>query len=191
MKRLLYLLVLLVSMPPLSQAEETLQPTFDGRPWKMGYQAHDESQNITEYVLEGETVDNWTELVTVHQFKNLQNKTTLKELMERMQSDLYRACPATRWEILNETPEDIVYTWQLKNCPDDEDQYEVARLILGKSAIYLIRYTHKASKIDRERYTVWLNLLADVKLSTPNDLAPVDYSKESALKSTKAQSEKP
>ncbi|MBI1871217.1 MAG: hypothetical protein HYS07_08510 [Chlamydiae bacterium] len=169
--------------------DEVLEPIFDGRIWKMAHEDHDESQSIREYILEGETIDHWTEIVTVHQFKDLQNKTSLKALMEKMQRDLFHSCPSTQWEILNETLEDLIYTWQLKDCPAQEDQYELARLIIGKEAIYLIRYTHKASKIDLERYTIWLDLLADVKLSTYNDLSPIDFAEQFSLKSTNAKSQ--
>ena len=44
---------------------ERLDLQFDGRAWSIGYAASNETQGAaTEYVLPGETVHAWTELVT-------------------------------------------------------------------------------------------------------------------------------
>lgn len=163
-------------------AEETAHLIFDGRAWKIGYEAHNDSQAITEYVIEGETVENWTELVTRHRFLGLQNKVTLKSFMETMQKDLYRTCPSMRWEIINESPEDLIYTWQIQDCPGQDNQYEIARLILGKEAVHLVRYTHKSPVLDPERYEVWMALLKNAALRTGTELDTVDFSEDSSLK---------
>jgi hypothetical protein len=39
-------------------------PSFDGRGWTVGHQQRNGSQSLTEYVLPGQTVENWRELVT-------------------------------------------------------------------------------------------------------------------------------
>ena len=39
-------------------------PAFDGRGWVVGHQQRNANESLTEYVLPGQTVDNWRELVT-------------------------------------------------------------------------------------------------------------------------------
>ncbi|MDP2905858.1 MAG: hypothetical protein Q8O22_06125, partial [Candidatus Omnitrophota bacterium] len=52
--------------------EEKLQPFFDKRKWIIGDQQENKTTLVREYVLEGETVTNWSELVTVQIHKDMQ-----------------------------------------------------------------------------------------------------------------------
>jgi hypothetical protein len=182
LKALRFLFFALFILNPYSVLpDETMDLIFDGRAWKNGYEAHNSAQAITEYVLEGETVENWTELVTAHRFLGLQSQVTLKSFMEIMQKDLYRTCPSTRWEIISESPEDLIYSWQLMNCAGQDNQYEIARLILGRTAVHLIRYTHKAPMLDSRRYEIWLALLKNAELKTVSGFEKTDFSEEISL----------
>jgi hypothetical protein len=176
----LFLFLFILNLP-FAPADETVDLIFDGRAWKNGYEAHNASQAITEYVLEGETVENWTELVTAHHFMGLQSQVTLKSFMEIMQKDLYRSCPSVRWEVINESPEDLIYFWQLTDCAGQDNQYEIARLILGKTAIHLVRYTHKSPVLDSRRYEIWLALLKNAELKTVSALEKADFSEDISL----------
>jgi len=178
---------LLTLTPNLVLPGETVDLLFDGRKWKNGYEARNESQAITEYVLEGETVENWTELVTAHQFLGLQNQVTLKAFMEIMQKDLYKTCPSARWEIISESPEELIYAWQLTHCEGQDNQYEIARLIRGKTAVHLIRYTHKSPVLDAQRYEIWLTLLKNAELKTISGFETADFSQEISLTGTPVQ----
>jgi hypothetical protein len=57
--------LLLVSAGVTMSAEA---PKFDGRGWVVGHQQRNGTRSITEYVLPGQTVENWKELVTSEVF---------------------------------------------------------------------------------------------------------------------------
>ncbi|MEE9157864.1 MAG: hypothetical protein V3U60_05705, partial [Gammaproteobacteria bacterium] len=47
---------------------ETVDPPFDDRDWEIGHTAVQGDQMVLEYILSGETVENWSELITVQTF---------------------------------------------------------------------------------------------------------------------------
>lgn len=58
---------------------EDLNPVFDKRQWVLGWSKNNKTSKdiFEEYVLRGETVDNWSELVTIQFFNGLNTKVNL------------------------------------------------------------------------------------------------------------------
>lgn len=148
---------------PLCLAEQVAL-NFDGRKWEIGHSAESKDQGIREYVLKGETVDNWTELVTVQAFFGLQDKATPEEYMEGMMAELKKNCPGAIWDIVRKGDDDIVFIWQVKDSPGQEDQYEVDRIISGKNAMYILHYATKKLPVAPEKRDKWIKLLDSAKL---------------------------
>jgi len=150
----------------LSQAcfAEKLQLKFDERKWELGYNTKDETQGIREYVLKGETVNNWGELVTAQAFFGLQAKANAGEFAGNMVMDLKKACPDLVWKALKDSPNDVLMEWEVKNCPGQTDQYEIDRIISGENAIYCIHYATKRVPISPEMRDKWIKIMSQVAL---------------------------
>jgi hypothetical protein len=158
-------LCLFMMMTYSASASQILNPAFDDQKWKVGNQAADGSETIIEYVLEGETVENWTELVTVHRFIGLQKQMTLEQYVDSVRSELLKTCPALNWYVIGQGEEDLMYAWRIQNCAGQPDQYEITRITWDDEAVHVIRYTHLSGELDLNRFATWIYLLKNAVLA--------------------------
>ena len=140
---------------------------FDGREWGLGYSDENEFEGIQEYVLLGETVNHWTELVTIQAFFGLQEKTTPAKYMDGMMEQLKKICPNIMVRTVRQGENDVMLEWEVKDCPGQENQYEIDRIISGKKAIWYLHYATKKLPILPERRDKWMILLNAATLESP------------------------
>lgn len=158
------LLVCAILILPQACFAEKLQLKFDERKWELGYNAQDENQGLREYVLRGETVKNWGELVTAQAFFGLQAKANAEGYASNMIMELKKICPDLMWKALKESPDDILMEWEVKNCQGQADQYEIDRIISGENAVYVIHYATKRVPISPEMREKWIKIMSQVAL---------------------------
>ncbi len=91
---------------------ETVQPIFDDRVWKLGYTATQGDQTLWEYVLSGETVENWSELITVQSFTGSQGSTAPAEAMRRVRDATLHQCPDAMWNAIRESETEVLFEWR-------------------------------------------------------------------------------
>jgi len=135
---------------------------FDDRNWKIGYKAAQNGISIREYVLDGESVETWTELVTQQFFLGLQRKFTLEDFMEGMKSNLGQKAEGLKWSVVNKSDRTITYEWQIEDDRRNHHEYEAGHLILGDRGIHLIRYSIRNvvdAAVRRHRWTDRLNTI--------------------------------
>jgi hypothetical protein len=135
---------------------------FDNRIWTEGHRANRTGGFIVEFVHQGETVENWTELVTWEFFQTLKTDT-LEGTMDRMKLYFSEKHPNITWNVISKSDTDLIYEWKLQNDPTNEDQHEIARMMRGENGIHLIRYTIKTPNIPSQKREEWLNLLREIK----------------------------
>lgn len=137
--------------------------------WVKGYtQVVPNEYAIDEWVRAGETIDNWSELVTM---QNLRRSVVLpgtpQKMMEGLRTAMLKRCPGTRWEVVEEDANSILYEWSFAACPGQTyDQYELARIIYGKFNIWRLAYTTKAAGLDPAARSTWLARLREVRVTT-------------------------
>ena len=136
----------------LSDLEKPLL-VFDERKWKLGYQDAKQNQVIAEFVLENETVENWTELVTAQLFIGLRSEP--RYFAEYVKKKTKDTCPSTVWKTISEQPEDILYEWSVSGCKDIPDQSEIARTHLGRDGLHVIHYAIKLGEMPEDKRQVW------------------------------------
>jgi tetratricopeptide (TPR) repeat protein len=132
-----------------------LQPHFDNRKWVLGYQGSIDTASLMEYVIEGETVENWSELVTVAS----QKQTTPEEFMKTTKERIARLCPTIEWKVLSKSDKEIMYECMITNCPGQDNQHEIARIISGENGIHRMHYVTKKVPITSEKREEWIGLL--------------------------------
>src|SRR5262245_36467847 len=71
--------------------------------WQVGHTAQDEQQQLTEYVLPGETVEKWSALVTRHFIFDPQSKFQIKRLLKLMRSGFGPDCINFTWTVVRQT----------------------------------------------------------------------------------------
>jgi hypothetical protein len=135
-------------------------PGFDGRGWTVGHRQSNETQTLTEYVLPGQNVDNWRELVTSQVFSQ---PIPVAPFMQVLRAKLSDNCPSLVWNVIRQDEKTVIYEWRDSGCGGSEPQYEVGRVTLEGGRLYRLAYASKSkSPLAAEKRNAWLDILARV-----------------------------
>lgn len=140
------------------------QPQFDGRNWKLGWSQNVGEGVFEEYVLDGETVQNWSELVTIQFFPGMQLDTNPDIFEGVHRSDLTRTCPDIQWKSVYQTPDERMWQWSIQGCPGQPDQSEIARLVRTKNGFHIFHYATKKSPMPEDTNKVWAEKLKAIPI---------------------------
>ncbi len=165
MRALQFLILLLVPFFNCYAAEKAT-PVFDNREWKLG--ASDTSRPggvFDEYVLSTETIDNWSELVTIQFFPGLNESTNLDVFEGASKEGLTRICPNIKWNSLYNAQSERMWSWTSTGCQGQPDQSEMVRAVKTKTGIHLFHYATKRSPIPAEIEKIWIECLKKITIS--------------------------
>jgi hypothetical protein len=129
---------------------------FDSRAWSLSFEASTASRTIREYVLTGQTIENWTELVT-SLFDA--SASTPKEALARFRDDLARDCPSLRISIIEESAESILLEWQHEGCQGFPAQHEIRRITSGRGGVLTLSFAEKTKQLTSEKRTTWISII--------------------------------
>ena len=137
-------------------ASERWRFSFDSRQWQVGHQHADRDQAIREYVLSGQTVQNWSELVTSHYFaRNVAPRT----IFEWFQSDISRGCPSVRISVIDESADTILFEWQHDGCRGFSAQHEIRRVSKGRTGVLALSFAEKTRQLAPDKRNTWLTII--------------------------------
>ncbi len=138
----------------------------DGRNWKLGYNAKNDQMSLSEYVLEGENLENWTELVSV--MAVWPSEITLQQYFDSFVESLNKLLPDSKIQtrIIERGPNTFLAEWWLDDKSTNA-QHEWIQLFRDQSTIYSLRYTTKKLENLEAKRTVWESILKDAKLKSP------------------------
>src|SRR5258708_33491447 len=95
---------------------EQVSVFFDERTWHLGSMDLPGGQQPKEYVLPGETVDHWTELVTAQSIPGYQERTTADGTALDVKQKILKRCPNATFTVLREGKTDFTVAWQTTVC---------------------------------------------------------------------------
>jgi hypothetical protein len=150
--------LLLMSVGPTVSAEV---PRFDGRAWTVGHEQQNGVQSIIEYVLPGQTVENYRELVTSQVFFQ---PVPVARLVENFHSSLAQGCPSLVWNVIRQDEKTAIYEWRDSGCGGFEPTSELARVTIEKDGLYRLAYTVKGP-LQADRRQDWLTILGQAPLA--------------------------
>jgi len=165
-------------------------PLGDG--WKVARSQEERNvRRMTEFVRQGETLDNWTELITWQSYKK--ERTFPSETLLNMQRENIRAmCPGVVWNVIKQQERFLLYEWRIANCKPsraelqrflkqaeekrmefkgDEttlpaDQHVIALVIEGEWTVWHISYTAKVRELSKEKRAEWIQRFSDTRVET-------------------------
>jgi hypothetical protein len=115
--------------------------------YKVGYQNSAGKQLISEMVPAGETVENWTEMLTVQIFLGMRDVTPA-QYRERMQGLWAKACAGSEFAKVKEGVENgyVTLTWMQK-CPLNREtgkpELTWMKAMQGRDSFYLVQKAFK------------------------------------------------
>src|SRR5262245_13572773 len=124
----------------LAAAASAQAPKFDGRGWVIGNQQKNAQQSLTEYVLPGQTVDNWRELVTSTVFRQ---PVPMAAFVDKIHALMGKGCPSLVWNVISQDDTTAVYEFWDEGCGGFEPTHELDRVRIEKSGMYRLAYAVK------------------------------------------------
>ena len=156
----LIFLLLGVGCATTQHREEALQWSFKNGHWEHGYTQEVKGKyRIVEFVPKGESVEDWSELITIQTFTK---KSGSPEAFLNQQKTLReKKCPGvTIWNVIAKDERSILYEWKAKPCAGWPDQHEITRILYGKWNLWRIAYTAKVQEISTEKRNIWIQTLS-------------------------------
>ena len=155
---------LFVSSPLLAQENLAFKPPSS---WELGGPPQQTKDRLLmEFVKKGDTLTNWTELLTVDQVKrDKKSPQTYHAALEGLKSTWEQRCPRlTEWQILDEADGLFVYEWRTTGpCGGHPPQTELVRLMFGKKTGYRVGYNIRG-ELTAEMRATWLEWLRNLRL---------------------------
>lgn len=144
---LLMLLALVIATPAAAVENETLLVPLP-KGFKIGFTDKTDRQMMTEMVPEAESVDNWSEIVTVQIFYNLRDVPPA-EYRARLEKLAVEACPGVRFTKVKDGTENLypMVAWS-QICPSNpktgKPEYTWFKAVQGRDSFYLVQKAFKA-----------------------------------------------
>lgn len=136
----------------------------DGRKWKVAYQSKpEEPQSVTQMILDSQTPESATELVTVQTIPgiNLEPAQFFSLLIKQIQQSLPKSKVESK--IINSTPDSLLAEWWMNDAPSNS-QHEWMRIIKKDDTISILRYTTKNMDGVEQSRSIWEKILSDAHL---------------------------
>ncbi|KAF3361915.1 hypothetical protein PHSC3_001472 [Chlamydiales bacterium STE3] len=164
MKQVLFSLVLaLCALGNPLQAEDTNGVVFslksDDKMWKMGSEFHTDSQQITQYIPETQTINNWKELFTIQTMENARlDPMNVFQLLLKELSNIGSGEDIVGHRILSNDDKGLLAEWWIDH-QSPNDQHEWIRIFNAGSSTAILRYTTRnTDKLDKAA-KIWIPIL--------------------------------
>ena len=126
----------------------------DERDWKKGRSDSNAARLLVEYVLPGENVQNWSELISLQVFRNVPLNMTPKKLATGTAELLKKkkpGCADVSQKVLAYSQTELLYEQALVNCAPMRDEYSIRKIIRGPRAMIDVSYAKTTVMNDAEK----------------------------------------
>lgn len=127
---------------------------FDSRTWELGSHGKVEGQAIREYVLKGQHVGSWSELVSSSW--TFTKGITVQQLHEKVVESLKDGCESFETTTIKKSSDEIIFEWKHNACKGWPAQHEIRRIKNVDGHLANLSYAIKTSKIDEAKRNEWL-----------------------------------
>lgn len=136
----------------------------DGRKWKVAFQSKPEDpQSVTQIILENETPESATELVTIQAIPGVNLKP--EEFFNLLIKQIQQSLPKNKVEskIINSSPDSMVAEWWIHE-DKSLSQHEWIRITKKDNTLSILRYTTKSVNDIEKSRSIWDKILQDTSL---------------------------
>lgn len=135
----------------------------DERGWKVGHSQSTDNQSIVEWVLPEETVQNWSELITVQYLHRVPMNMTPEKLAKDTAEALRKSCADVSLNILASSQMGVLYERKTASCAPMRDEYTIGKLIRGPRSMISVSYAKTAVMGDAEKMK-WTEIVGQTEL---------------------------
>ena len=135
---------------------------FDGREWVLGHEQAVGARSIREYVLAGESVYAWSELVTSF----CAGIDMPPEVFYRRQVNSMQSCHSFARTLLHKNPHGIIFEGSHQGCDGFPPSAFIARISRGPFGVQSLTFSQKGGLSDTNRRN-WLAILRNASIRDP------------------------
>lgn len=135
--------------------------------WKLANSASVRDATILELVKEGDTIDDWRELITIQNIVKPKGIRSLEEFFSQLKAGREKDCPGvTNWHVIEQTEVGMTYEWSTSGpCMGQLEQTEIARILWSKKDFWALHYARKVKELPKEDRDQWLRWLSELRLT--------------------------
>ena len=135
-----------------------------GKEWDLGFS--DSSNGLfLEYVLKGESIEDWSELITIQKFSSTDNVHQVEDYLNQFKISLQKSINGKLdFQVLKKETNDALYEFQLVDDKNQPDQYELGYILKKDSNIWFFHYANKTRKISDNNKKKWSAVLMSNQL---------------------------
>lgn len=142
-------------------------PDDDPR-WEVAHTDSSGGSYIVEYVRKGESLEDWSELVTVLFTETPLTPQTFAPYMDLIRHELGKNCWSFEWSDIHRTDSELVVDWRHRGCAAPA-QHVVARFFLSDGGVYSLQYARKTpTALEEETISLWQDVFSRVSTSPPS-----------------------
>lgn len=133
----------------------------DERDWKEGHSSTSANPVTFEFVLPGETVQNWSELVSVQIVSGVSLNVDVGRFVadiEAQHKSKMPGCALVKQQVLSSTPTSVLYEQSLVDCAPFRNEYSIRKAIRGPRTISEVSYAKTSELSDAEK-TKWKGIV--------------------------------
>src|SRR5699024_10299543 len=141
---------------------------FDDQEWYVNYEGEEEEGIfIREYLPEGETPEDWNEVITVHFMEGLQEQS-LDDIVDQIEDEaLQNGIDENDLEIdiLEEENDELIYEYFREENDTMLGLHELARMMKADDGVYILQYANGDVRLDSEQEEEWMELIEKAKIA--------------------------
>jgi hypothetical protein len=126
----------------------------DERDWKEGHKTHDQRQMLIEYVPPGQSVQSWSELVSVQIVFDVRLDLDAERFVSLIMANhksKQPGCQTVSHKVLGSTLTEVLYEQSLVGCAPLRDEYSIRKVIRGPRAMTEVSYARTSPLTDADK----------------------------------------
>ena len=157
--------------PKMLNPRDIVVMTMDDAGRKAGHRVVNRGTTMAEWILPGEKVQNWTQLVSIQRMHGLAAAgQSPKQVADGMLASLTKQHPKAKYRFITASDDSVLYEWKIPDSDTQPAQHEIARLIKGQVDMHRVAIVIKQPEMPEALHKQWVQILSDAKLQLTSSL---------------------
>ncbi len=141
-----------------------IMPSLFEDGWEIAHSWETPTQRHTEFLRSAQTVENWTEMITVQAFNKAYGLVSVDDQVVGFRNTLDEECPGSTVEVIRHTPDGVIFESRTVNCEQGADEHQLVRILEGTSTRFIVHHAVRGA-MTPERRAEWLEEMMEYSIT--------------------------